>query len=111
MFSLFAKIIKKLATYPKIILTVFLAIGILSIYPIMHLRWDLQLQDTITSAREPSNVQQIEDAFGGLGSLIVILQSGDSSANYRIAKNLAQTMQQSPEVHFADFETDIEFYK
>ena len=78
MFSLFAKIIKKLATYPKIILTVFLAIGILSIYPIMHLRWDLQLQDTITSAREPSNVQQIEDAFGGLGSLIVILQSGDS---------------------------------
>ncbi|MBP5439426.1 MAG: MMPL family transporter [Fibrobacter sp.] len=111
MFSLFAKIIKKLATYPKIILTVFLAIGILSIYPIMHLRWDLQLQDTITGAREPSNVQQIEDAFGGLGSLIVILQSGDSSANYRIAKNLAQTMQQSPEVHFADFETDIEFYK
>ena len=111
MFSLFAKIIKKLAAYPKIILTVFLAIGILSIYPIMHLRWDLQLQDTITSAREPSNVQQIEDAFGGLGSLIVILQSGDSSANYRIAKNLAQTMQQSPEVHFADFETDIEFYK
>ena len=111
MFSLFAKIIKKLATYPKIILTVFLAIGLLSIYPIMHLRWDLQLQDTITSAREPSNVQKIEDEFGGLGSLIVILQSKDSSANYRIAKDLAQKMQTSPSVHFADFETDIEFYK
>ena len=111
MFSLFAKIIKKLATYPKIILTVFLAIGILSIYPIMHLRWDLQLQDTITSAREPSNVQKIEDEFGGLGSLIVILQSEDSSANYRIAKDLAQKMQQSPAVHFADFETDIDYYK
>ena len=111
MFSLFAKIIKKLATYPKIILTVFLAIGILSIYPIMHLRWDLQLQDTITSAREPSNVQKIEDEFGGLGSLIVILQSADSSANYRIAKDLAQKMQQSPAVHFADFETDIDYYK
>ena len=111
MFSLFSKIIKKIATYPKIILTVFLAIGILSIYPIMHLRWDLLLQDTITSAREPSNVQKIEDEFGGLGSLIVILQSKDSSANYRIAKDLAQKMQQSPSVHFADFETDIEFYK
>lgn len=111
MFSLFAKIIKKLATYPKIILTVFLAVGILSIYPIMHLRWDLQLQDTITSAREPSNVQKIEDEFGGLGSLIVILQSADSSANYRIAKDLAQKMQQSPVVHFADFETDIDYYK
>ena len=111
MFSLFAKIIKKLATYPKIILTVFLAVGILSIYPIMHLRWDLQLQDTITSAREPSNVQKIEDEFGGLGSLIVILQSADSSANYRIAKDLAQKMQQSPAVHFADFETDIDYYK
>ena len=111
MFSLFAKIIKKLATYPKIILTVFVTIGILSIYPIMHLRWDLQLQDTITSAREPSNVQKIEDEFGGLGSLIVILQSKDSSANYRVAKDLAQKMQTSPAVHFADFETDIEFYK
>ena len=111
MFSIFAKIIKKLATYPKIILTVFLAIGILSIYPIMHLRWDLQLQDTITSAREPSNVKKIEDEFGGLGSLIVILQSKDSSANYRIAKDLAHKMQTSPSVHFADFETDIDFYK
>lgn len=111
MFSLFSKIIKKLATYPKIILTVFFTIGILSIYPIMHLRWDLQLQDTITSAREPSNIQKIEDAFGGLGSLIVILQSEDSAANYRIAKDLANKMQQSRSVHFADFETDIDFYK
>lgn len=111
MFSIFAKIIKKLATYPKTILTVFLAIGILSIYPIMHLRWDLQLQDTITSAREPSNVQKIEDEFGGLGSLIVILESNDSSANYRIAHQLADKMQNDPSVHFADFETDIDFYK
>ena len=111
MFILFSKIIKKLATYPKIILAIFLTIGLLSIYPIMHLRWDLQLQDTITSAREPSNVQKIEDEFGGLGSLIVILESKDSSANYRIARNLAQKMQKNPAVHFADFETDIEFYK
>ena len=111
MFSLFSKIIKKLATYPKIILMVFLAIGILSIYPIMHLRWDLQLQDTITSAREPSNVQKIEDEFGGLGSLIVILESEDSSGNYRLARNLAHRMEKEPSVHFADFETDIEFYK
>ena len=111
MFSLFAKIIKKIAIYPKIVLTVFLAIGVLSIYPIMHLRWDLQLQDTITSAREPSNVKKIEDEFGGLGSLIVILQSEDSSANYRIAKNLAEQMQKDPSVHFADFETDIDFYR
>ena len=111
MFILFSKIIKKLATYPKIILAIFLTIGLLSIYPIMHLRWDLQLQDTITSAREPSNVQKIEDEFGGLGSLIVILESKDSSANYRIARNLAQKMQKNPAVHFADFETDIDFYK
>jgi len=111
MFSLFSKIIKKLATYPKVILTVFLAIGLLSIYPIMHLRWDLQLQDTITSAREPSNEQKIEDAFGGLGSLIVILESQDSSANHRIAKDLALKMQRDPAVHFADFETDIDFYR
>ena len=111
MFSLFSKIIKKLATYPKIILMVFLAIGILSIYPIMHLRWDLQLQDTITSAREPSNVQKIEDEFGGLGSLIVILESEDSSGNYRLARNLAHRMEKEPLVHFADFETDIDYYK
>ena len=111
MFSFFAKIIKKLATYPKIILTVFLAIGILSLYPIMHLRWDLQLQDTITSAREPSNVEKIEQEFGGLGSLIVILQSKDSAANYRLAKSLAQKMEKDPSVHFADYETDIDYYK
>ena len=46
MFSLAAKIVKKLALYPIPILATSLIVALLCIIPISNLRWDLQLQDT-----------------------------------------------------------------
>lgn len=111
MFSLFAKIIKRAANYSKASLIVILALLLLSIIPIKNLRWELQLQDTLKGNDAPNEFQEIEDAFGGLGSLIVVMQSDDSLYNYQTAQKLSKTLRSNPAVHFVDFDTDIDFYK
>jgi len=97
---------------PLAILVSCFILGVLCIYPIHQLRWDLQLQDTLSS-KEGSAVHndEIEQSFGGLGSLTVVIQSEDSLKNYNAAKKLATQLQNDTSIHFVDFETDIEFYK
>lgn len=112
MFSLAAKIVKKLALYPIPILATSLIVAILCIIPIKNLRWDLQLQDTISSQKGTStDYSTIEKAFGGLGSLTVVLKSPDSLLSYNAAKALARHLQRDSLVHFLEYQTDIDFYK
>ena len=75
MFSAFAKLIQKIAHYPKTMIGLFLAVTLLCIYPIENLRWEIQLQDTLKGHEVQADYQEIEKAFGGLGSLTVVLQS------------------------------------
>ena len=112
MFSFATKIVKKLARYPFPILAASIVVAILCIVPVSNLRWELQLQDTISMGTGSSqDSREIEKAFGGLGSLTVVLQSSDSSLSYNTAKSLAKFLQNDSLVHFLEYETDIEFYK
>lgn len=112
MFSIATKIVKKLARYPFPILAASIVVAILCIIPVSNLRWELQLQDTISMGTGSSqDSREIEKAFGGLGSLTVVLQSTDSSLSYNTAKSLAKFLQNDSLVHFLEYETDIEFYK
>lgn len=112
MFSLVTKIIKRATQYPIIILVFSLILALLSIYPVQNLRWELQLQDALTSkGSSPLYYHTIESKFGALGSLTVVMQSEDSSLNYSAAQMLYRRLSADSTVHFAEFETDIEFYK
>ena len=111
MFSAFAKIIQHLAHYPKTIIGLFLALAALCIYPIENLRWEIQLQDTLVGNKVLAEHQEIEKAFGGLGSLTVVLQSPDSSANYTLAKKMAQTLSLDPLVHYVEYDADLDFFR
>lgn len=111
MFSAIAKIIRGLAAYPRAVAIVLLALAILSIYPIKHLRWDLQLQDAFNGNDFQMDYESIEHAFGGLGSLTVVLQSDDSLKNYRQAERFAQEFQKDSLVHFIEFAADVQFYE
>ena len=112
MFSLVTKIIKRATQYPIAILIFSAILAILSIYPVQNIRWELQLQDALTSkGSSPLYYHDIEDKFGALGSLTVVLQSDDSSLNYSAARALYQKLLADSTIHFAEFETDIEFYK
>jgi len=112
MFSLVAKIAKRLARYPLLILVVSLTFAALSVIPISNLRWELQLQDILSSREDDSaSYRDIEKSFGGMGSLTVVIKSDDSLRNYKTAQGLSQALRRDTLVHFVEFETDIEFYK
>ncbi len=112
MFSIATKIVKKLALYPIPILVTCFAVAILCIHPVSNLHWELQLQDTISpTGANSGDYHKIEEAFGGLGSLTVILKSDDSALTYNTARDLARHMKNDSLVHFLEYETDIEFYK
>ena len=111
MFSLISKIVKRLTRFPIAILVIGTIFAILSVPPIMNLRWDIQLQDTLSyNGEENSDYKKIEKDFGGLGSLTVVLHSSDSLLNYNTAKALAGKLQNDPLVHFVEFETETDFY-
>ena len=111
MFSLISKITRRLTRFPVAVLLFGTILAILSAFPISNLRWDLQLQDTLSFSDEANNdYKKIESDFGGLGSLTVVLHSDDSLLNYTTAKALAQMLHRDSLVHFVDFETDVDFY-
>lgn len=111
MFSLFAKIIKQIALYPRLIVCVFSILAVLSIIPIEKLRWEIQLQDTLKGYGTQQDYEAIEKNFGGLGSLTIVLQSEDSLANYQLAQNFAKKFENDSLVHFIEWTADFEFFK
>lgn len=111
MFSAIAKIIRGLAAYPRAVALFLFVLAVLSIYPIKHLRWDLQLQDAFNGNDFQMDYESIEDAFGGLGSLTVVLQSDDSLNNYKQAEKFAQVFQRDSLVHFIEYAADVQFYE
>lgn len=111
MFSAIAKIVKGMASYPRAVTAVLFVLALLCIYPINHLRWELQLQDTLIGSEVQQDYQAIEDAFGGLGSLTVILQSDDSLKNYKLAENFARTFENDSLIHFIEYSADVGFFE
>lgn len=111
MFSAFAKLIRKIAHYPKAMIGLFLVVTLACIYPIENLRWEIQLQDTLKGHEVEADYQSIENAFGGLGSLTIVIQSKDSAANFKFAQNLAKYLEDDPQVHYAEYATDLDFFK
>ncbi|MCF0222544.1 MAG: MMPL family transporter [Fibrobacter sp.] len=111
MFSLFAKIIKGIAQFPRVIIVIFAILAILCVYPIENLRWEIQLQDTLKGSDTQEDFEDIEKAFGGLGSLTIVLQSDDSLANFRIAESFAKDFEKDSLIHFIDWTADFDFFK
>lgn len=112
MFSLLAKTIRYISKFPKAVIAVSLILAAFSTYFISNLKWELQLQDTLQADDDiRKSLNSIEDSFGGLGSLIVVLKSDDSLANYNLAKNVSRQLMTEKDIHFVEFETNIDFYE
>lgn len=111
MFSAFAKITQRIALYPKAIIGILLALALLCIYPINHLRWEIQLQDSLKGNEVQADYQDIEMAFGGLGSLTVVLQSNDSLLNIKVAQEFSRIFSGDTLIHFIEYAADENFFK
>ena len=43
--------------------------------------------------------------------MTIVIQSQDSAANFKFAQNLAKYLEDDPQVHYAEYATDLEFFK
>ena len=112
MFSLFSRILKRTHRYPTIILVLSLLISFLMIIPVSKLKWELQLIDTLPESSETKKTAlALEDEFGGLGTLTLILKSSDSLQNDRLVHRLVSEIKKNPLVSHVQFENDTHFYK
>ncbi|MCF0216418.1 MAG: MMPL family transporter, partial [Fibrobacteraceae bacterium] len=112
MFSFFAKIVRHMARYPRVILPVCIILALLSTFAAFNLRWELQLNNLLPSTDEVQKSNEIiEKKFGGLGSLTMVITSPDSAKNHQLAHHVYSTLQQDTMIHFIEYETDLDFYK
>jgi len=82
------------------------------IVPVSNLKWELQLIDTLPeSSQTKKTAKALEEDFGGLGTLTIVLQSSDSLLNDRFVHRLASEFKKNPLVSHVQFESDTRFYK
>ena len=112
MFTLISKIVKRLTRFPRTILAIAAILAVLSMHFITGLQWDLQLQDSLSSRNGlKSDMKIMEESFGGLGSLTIVVEGSDSTSNYETAKELVRRLQGDSLVHFAEYRVNSEFYR
>ena len=89
-----------------VLITIFLA------HPISQMQWSLTLPDLL-SPNSPSRAaaEQVEEKFGGFGSLSVLVNSPDSTSNKEFVEKLAQALADHPLINFCEYKTESEFYK
>lgn len=92
-------------------MAVLFSLALLCIYPINNLRWEIQLQDSLKGKQFLQDYQAIEESFGGLGSLIIVLQSKDSLAAFNLAQDFSTHFQKDTLVHFIDYTADVDFFQ
>ncbi|HSQ42276.1 MAG TPA: MMPL family transporter, partial [Fibrobacteraceae bacterium] len=82
------------------------------IAPIMHMKWNLSLEDLLPTDY-PSRVvaSMVEKKFGGYGSLTLVAHSQDSAANAQLVQELADSLSHNPLVNFCEYRTEANFYR
>jgi predicted RND superfamily exporter protein len=112
LFSFVARGIRNLQQWPRLVITLDLAICLLLLWPIANMHWKLSLADLL-SPNIPSRqvAEQVEQKFGGLGTLTLVIQSPDSITNSKIITNLSSSLSKSPLVNFCEFRTEADFYR
>jgi len=96
---------------PKLLITFALVLSVLSIYPVLNLRWELDFADLLSKEHPAITAQDsVHKKFGVWKTLIVLSESQDSVSNAEFIADLAKILEQSPLVNFAEYNTETDFY-
>jgi len=111
MFSLITRFLLFLQGTPKLIITFALVLSVLSVYPVLNLRWELGFADLL-SKEHPAIIAQnsVHKKFGEWKTLIILSESQDSAANAEFITDLAKILEKSPLVNLAEYNTEMDFY-
>lgn len=108
MFSLLSRFLQSLSRKPKAILLAVVVISLLSIYPVMNLRWELQLSDML---QKTESLEDKDLKVGKLLPLSLVLESSDSLALWKFASTLENELKNKPYVRFCSYYIDSDFYE
>ena len=112
MFSLLQRILRSALRHPKAVLVVALLLTALSVYPVMHLKWELHMIDMLPDSSEVKRTNAIvEKNFGGFGTLVAVISSPDSALNDSLVRGLAKAIEGSRFVNFVDYESEAKFFE
>ena len=111
MFSLLSRILKRSHQYPVAVVLLSLFISSLSLLPISHLKWDLQLIDALPdfSLAKQTN-EKFEKEFGGVGTLTLVSHAKDSLKNNLFIQKIVSEINKSPLVNYVEYKGDSAFY-
>jgi predicted RND superfamily exporter protein len=111
MFSLITRFLLFLQGTPRLIITFALVLSVLSVYPVLNLRWELGFADLL-SEEHPAIIAQdsVYKKFGEWKTLIVLSESLDSTSNIKFITDLAKILEHSPLVNIAEYGTETNFY-
>ncbi|MCL1967491.1 MAG: MMPL family transporter [Fibromonadales bacterium] len=111
MFSLITRFLLFLQGTPKLIITFALVLSVLSIYPVLNLRWELGFADLLPK-EHPAIIAQdsVHKKFGEWKTLIILSETPDSASNAEFITDLAKILEKSPLVNLAEYNTEMDFY-
>lgn len=111
-FSFVARGIRTLQQWPRLVLAIDLFVCLALLYPISTMKWKTGISHLLPSDLPSRIVEaQVEDMFGGFGTLTVVVHSPDSLANARMVSDLARQFEQDDLVNFAEYKTESDFYR
>lgn len=111
LFSFVARGVRALQQWPRLVLIVNVVVCLALLWPIGHMKWRIALADLLPE-NTPSRLvsKEIEQKFGGFGTLTIVVHSSDSLANSTLIHHLAREFQKSSLVNFTEYETEANFY-
>lgn len=110
-FSFIARGIRTLQRWPRFVLVSAGIISLLLLLPIANMNWKTGLSNLLPSDIPSRQVEdQLEEKFGGFGTLTVVVHSPDSAANSKVVAELSRQFEQSDLVNFTEYRTEADFY-
>ncbi len=110
MFSLLARILQKLSKKKWAVSAVCIVFTLLCIYPVNHLRWELQLEDMLPKQQE-QHAALWEKSLSNVLPVSVIIEGPDSLRNIEFAQKISERLNENPLVRFSAYSYHSDLYE
>ncbi len=112
MFTIICKVFHLLHNRPRTVLALACLATVWSLFQVRHLNIKTAFSDLLPgNFRSVELLQRIEEKFGGLGNLAIVIHSDDPEANKRAVHFFHENLRSHPDVNFVEFRTEADFYR
>ncbi len=112
MFTIICKVFRLLHSRPRTVLVIACLATLWGLVQIGKLNIKTAFSDLLpANFRSVELLHRIEDKFGGLGNLSIVISSDDPEENKRAVHFFQEHLRTHPDVNFVEFRTEADFYR